>query len=64
MDKIRNHVRSITNNSDNYGEKYMIIKFNLDDDLPLNTTLKLYNIVINVRSVFYEGIKYYHHVFF
>ena len=33
--KIKDAVRSITNNSDNYEEKYMKIKFNLDDDLPL-----------------------------
>ena len=28
-------VRSISNNSDDYDEKYMKIKLNLDDDLPL-----------------------------
>ena len=28
-------IRSITNNSDNYDEKYMTIKFNSDDILPL-----------------------------
>ena len=32
----------------------MEIKFNLDEDLPL----KLYNLIIAVRSVFYEGNKY------
>ena len=32
-DKIRYTIKSISNNSDNYDEKYMKIKFNLDDDL-------------------------------
>ena len=41
-------------------EKYMKIKFNLDDDLPLN---KLYKMLIVVRSVFHEGNKYYQQVF-
>ena len=33
--KIRNLIRSITKNSDNYDKKYTKIKFNLDDDLPV-----------------------------
>ena len=44
-------IRSITNNPDDYDEKSMKIKFNSDDDLLLNKTLKLYNMVIVVRSV-------------
>ena len=34
--KIRDLIRSITKNSDDYDEKYMKIKLNSDDDLPLN----------------------------
>ena len=35
--KIRDLIRSVTKNSDDYDEKYMIIKFNSDDKLlPLN----------------------------
>ena len=37
-DQIRDLTRSITNYSDNYYEKHMKIKFNSDDDLPLNKT--------------------------
>ena len=37
----------------------MKIKFNLDDSLPLNKTLKLHNMTIIVRSVFEEDVKYY-----
>ena len=40
----------------------MKIKFNLDDDLPLNKILKLHNLTIIVRSVFEDG-KYYPQVF-
>ena len=36
--KIRDLIRSITKNSDYYDEKYMKIKFNSDDELPLNKT--------------------------
>ena len=36
--KIRVLIRSKTDNSANYDEKYMKIKFNSDDDLPLNKT--------------------------
>ena len=35
-DKIRELIKSITYNPDNYDKKYMEIKFNQDGDLPLN----------------------------
>ena len=35
---IRDIVGSVPNNSDNYDKKYMRIKFNSDDDLPLKKT--------------------------
>ena len=34
----------------------MKLEFNSDDDLPLKKTLELYNMMIVVRSVFYEEI--------
>ena len=34
--KSKDLIRSRTNNSDDYDEKYTKIKFNSDDDLPLN----------------------------
>ena len=61
--KIRDLIRSITDNSDNYVEKYMKIKFNSDDGLPLKKTLDLYHVVIVARSVFHEGNKDYPQVF-
>ena len=44
---------------DDSDEKYMKIKFNSDDDLPLKKTLELDNIITVVTSVFYDNIKYY-----
>ena len=52
--KIRDFKKSTTTNSENYDEKYMKIKFNSNDDLPLKKTLELYSMVIVVRSVFHE----------
>ena len=42
-----------------YGKDFIKIKFNSDDNLPLNKTLKLHNITIINRSVFKEDGKYY-----
>ena len=41
----------------------MKIKFNSDDSLPLNKTLKLHNMTIIVRSVFEKDGQYYPQVF-
>ena len=59
MSKIRDLIRSKTDNSDDYDEKYIKTKFNFDDDLPVNKTLELCNIIIVIRSVFHEGNKHY-----
>ena len=34
---------------DNYDEKYITIKFNLDDDVPLMKTLELRNMIVVAR---------------
>ena len=57
--KIRDLIRVVTNNSNDCDEKYMKIKFNLHNNLSLTKTLKLYNTVIVLRSVFHKGSKYY-----
>ena len=56
--KIRDLTRSVTKKSDDYDEKYMKIKFNSDDELPLNKTIKIPVMVIVVRAVFHENKKY------
>ena len=39
--KIRDLIRSVTKNSNNYDEKYMKTKFNLDDELPQTIKIKV-----------------------
>ena len=46
-----------------YGKDNMKIKFNSDDDLPLNKQIKFLSLVIIVRTVFEEDGKYYPHIF-
>ena len=41
----------------------MKIKFNLDDELPLNKMIKIPSMIIVVRVVFHENNKYYPQVF-
>ena len=62
--KIRDLIRAITKNSDDYDEKCMEIKFNLDDELPLNNKMiEIRSMIIVVRAVFYKNNKYYPQVF-
>ena len=55
--KIEDQIRTIISNTNNYDEKYMKIKSNSDEDLSLNKTLELHNMIIVVRSVFHENTK-------
>ena len=41
----------------------MKVKFNSDDNLPLNKISKFHNLIIFVRSVFLEDKMYYPQVF-
>ena len=50
-------------NSVEYEKDYMRIKFNSDEDLPLNKIVKLRMLTIIVRCVFEEDGKYYPQVF-
>ena len=61
--KIRDLFRSITKNVDHYDEKCVKIKFDSDDELPLNKTVKNPVMVIVVREFFLENHKYYLQVF-
>ena len=53
--KIRDLIRSVTENSDDYDEKYIKIKFNSDDELLLNKTIEIPSITIVIRSIFIEN---------
>ena len=61
--KIKDLIRSITKNSDDCDEKYMKIKFYLNDELPLNKIIEIPSAIIVVRDVFHENYKYYPQVF-
>ena len=57
---IKNQIKAINSNeSGEYGKEYMKIKFNSDDDLPLNKQLKFKNLLIIFRAVSEEVSKYY-----
>ena len=54
-DGIKNEIEIISGGKlGEYGKNFMKIKFDSDDNLPLNKTLKLHNMTITVRSVFEE----------
>ena len=57
--KIRDLIRSMTKNSDDYDKKYMKIKFNSDDKLSLNKMIEIPSMIIVVRAVFRENNKNY-----
>ena len=50
--QIRDLIRSITKNSDNYDEKYIKIKINSDKELPLNKTIEIPSMTTAVRAIF------------
>ena len=54
---IRNKTKKISREECDYEKDYMKIKFNSDDDLPLNKQLKFHNMTIAIRSVFEEDGK-------
>ena len=53
-DKIKDLIRSITKTPGNYSEKYMKIKFNSDNILPLNKILKIRNLTVVVKSIMHK----------
>ena len=60
---IRNKIKKISGDECDYEKDYMKIKFNSDDDLPLNKPLKFYLMTITIRSVFEEDGKFCPQVF-
>ena len=57
--KIQDLIRSITKNSEDYDEKYVKIKFNSDNKLPLNKTVEISIMTIVARAIFLDNNKYY-----
>ena len=60
---IRKKIKKICDDECDYEKDNMKIKFNSDDDLPLNKQLKFHNMVITLRSAFEEDGKLYPQVF-
>ena len=60
---IRNKIKKISGNECGHKKDYMKIKFNSDNDLPLNKQLKFHNMTITIISVFEEDGKLYPQVF-
>ena len=50
--------KKISGDERDYEKDYMKIRFNSDDNLPLNKQLKLHNMVITIRSVFEEKVNF------
>ena len=50
--KIRDLIKSITKNSDDYNKRNMKIKFNSDDKLPLNKRIEIPSMIIVVVLIF------------
>ena len=60
---IKDKIKEVSNDKYDYEKDYMKIKFNSDDDLPLNKPLKFHNMTIIITSVFQEDGKLYPQVF-
>ena len=50
-------IKSKTKNSEDCNKKYIKIKFNSDDKLPLNKWIKIPTMTIFARAVFHENNK-------
>ena len=56
---IMGKIKERSNDECNFEKDYMKIKFNSDDDLPLNKPLYFHNMTITIRSAFKEDGKLY-----
>ena len=63
MEWNQNKIEEVSSGKCDYEKDYMKIKFNSDDDLPLNKPLESHNMTIIIRSIFEEDGKLYPQVF-
>ena len=63
FNRIRDKITEINNNECEYEKNYMKIKFNSEDDLPLNKSLEFRLMTITIRYVIEEGNKFYPLIF-
>ena len=63
-DEIKNEIKTINGGKEGkFGKDFMKIRFDTDDDWPLNKPLKLRTLTVTVRSVFEEDGKFYLQVY-
>ena len=60
---IMSKIKKLDDNWLEYAKDYTKIKFNSDDNLPLNKPLKFYQVTVTIRCVFSEDNKLYPQVF-
>ena len=60
---IKNKIEEVSSGECDCEKDYIKIRFNSDDDLPLNKPLKFHLMTITIRSVFEEDGKLYPKVF-
>ena len=60
---IRDKIKEVSSDECDYEKDYMKIRFNSDDNLPLNKPLKFHLMTITIRSVFEEDGKLYPQLF-
>ena len=60
---VRDKIKEVSSDECDYEKDYMKIKFNSDDDLPLNKPLKKLLMTKTIRSVFKEDGNLYPQVF-
>ena len=63
FDGIMGKIRKLDDDWLEYAKDYMKIKFDSDDNLPLNKPLKFYQMTVTIRYVFSEDNKLYPQVF-
>ena len=60
---VKNKIKGVDDSECDYEKDYIKIRFNSDDNLPLNTPLKFHLMTITIRSVFKEDGKLYPQLF-
>ena len=58
FNEIRDKITEVNSNKCDYEQDYMKLKFNSDDDLPLNKSLKFCLMTTTIRHVFEDGKLY------
>ena len=60
---IKYHINKMNDSDSEYEKDYMKIKFDTDDDIPLNKVLYFPTIAVIIRCVFEQNVKYYPQVY-